>query len=196
MLDRAWQRLSLSKFTPNITSLACSNSIDQDYRFEDLVVGGDDEGRREEEKKEVDQKSKAASQAPVKGEEAAPEDSPEEDEGEDGDEEEYNLYYERDEIESIQYIQQVDGFEDVKETREDCLLSAAGSKALNKICIEDYMPKPDADQNIANQKSRKSNKTKSMKSSHTGDFIDDRNQNDMDADEALEIQKKKDSKID
>ena len=44
------------------------------------------------------------------------------------------MFYERDEIESTKEQQVFDAFEDIKEFREDCLLSGwAGNKAMNKI---------------------------------------------------------------
>lgn len=52
------------------------------------------------------------------------------------------MFYERDEIESTKEQQVFDAFDDIKEFREDCLLSGwAGNKAMNKITIEEWAPK-------------------------------------------------------
>ena len=58
-------------------------------------------------------------------------------------------------------------------------------KGMNFINIEDYTPKEDLQSRSANNGKKKS--TKSMKSSHTGDFLDERRQQDEDADDVLAL---------
>lgn len=71
----------------------------------------------------------------------------------------------------------------------------AGNKILNKITIEEFAPKEEELRAMLGMKSKRSKKTKSMKSSHTGEQADDRNLQDAEADEALEL-RKRENKVD
>lgn len=72
------------------------------------------------------------------------EDSQEEEEGEEGDGEDFNLFYDRDEIESTTEQQHLDAFEDLRDFRRECIISGIiGNKLLNKIDIEIFAPKED-----------------------------------------------------
>lgn len=81
------------------------------------------------------------------------------------DEEEFLLFYDKDEIESTKDMQVYDAFEDIKEVKDECLLNGiVGNKNLNKIAIEEFAPK-EIDYSNLSQKNKRSKKSKSMKSS-------------------------------
>jgi len=125
------------------------------------------------------------------------EDSQEEDDGDDGDEDEFNLFYDKDEIESTKEQQHYDMFEDIFDTREECRRNGlVGNKALNKFNIDELAPNEEEVRQLSGQKTRRNKNSKSMKSSHTGDVIDDQFQQDAEADEALDMQRKKEQALD
>lgn len=168
---------------PRLTEHQLELSISMEYQFEDL--GGDKNAVKEIIVAPVPLEQMLAAQA-----DEADEDSEEEEKKEEVDDEEFNLFYDRDEIESTKEQQVYDAFEDIKEIREDYIMSGiAGNKALNKININDYAPKH-GDLQIYSKKNTYGPK-KSIKGSTDGDELFDLKEKlDLDVDEALEAQKK------
>ena len=125
---------------PRLTEQQLELSINMDYQFEDLG-GNNDEVKHPE---EISVTPIALVQTPLAKIDEPGEDSQEEEEGDDGDDEEFNMFYDRDEIESTKEQQVYDAFEDIKEIKEDYIMSGfAGNKALNKINIDEWAPKED-----------------------------------------------------
>ena len=160
-----------------LTEQQLSMSVVQQYQFDDISVGE----HRQEQDEQVEQK--AEEKVEGKAEEENVEETNDDEEGDDEDEDEYNLFFEQDEIESTKEQQQVDAFEDIRLVKAEMLMKGS-LKVNNKIQIEEYMPKEHVKVNPTGKKRN----TKSMKSSYTGDQMEERMQQQVDIDEALAMQ--------
>lgn len=70
-------------------------------------------------------------------------------------------------------------FEDIREMRDECLLNGLiGNTKLNKISIEMMAPKAEELQALKDQKTKRNQKGKSVKSSHTNERDDEINMQD------------------
>lgn len=126
-----------------------------------------------------------AQATPAKDE--AAEESQDDQEADNSDGEEFQLFYDADEIESVREEQQQDAFTDLLDQRHDAVLSYV---AQTKIDISHYMPKQnDVLKNQSNKSKRgKSRNGKSMKSSQTGEHFDEFKVNEYEADHALQLE--------
>ncbi len=91
------------------------------------------------------------------------------------------MFFEKDEIVSTKQNQDLDLFDDIHQHKLE-LLVRGDPKVNNKIIIEDFAPFED--QKLLNQNTRKS-KGRSMKGSHTGDMLEDRQDHSNEVNEAL-----------
>lgn len=106
-----------------------------DYQFEDLGVENNGV-------KEIIVAPVPLEQMLAAKEDESDEDSDEEVQKEEGNYEKFNLFYDKDEIESTKEQQVYDAFEDIIEIREEFNMKGIpGNKSLNKININDYAPK-------------------------------------------------------
>ena len=94
-------------------------------------------------------------------------------EEEDEDENEFTIFFERDEIQSTKEHQQYDAFEDIRQQKAEMMMLHRGRHPSddNRIRIQEFMPK-ESSKDIPQGK-RKGG-SKSYKSSHTGDMMDER----------------------
>lgn len=112
------------------------------------------------------------------------EESQDDQDADNSDGEEFQLFYDADEIESVKEEQQQDAFTDLIENRHDAIMSYVGQ---TKIDIASMAPKEnELLKNQANKSKRgKSRNGKSMKSSQTGEHFDEFKANEEEVDTAL-----------
>ena len=112
------------------------------------------------------------------------EESQDDQDADNSDGEEFQLFYDADEIESVKEEQQQDAFTDLLENRHDAIMSYVGQ---TKIDIASMAPKEnELLKNQANKSKRgKSRNGKSMKSSQTGEHFDEFKANEEEVDTAL-----------
>ena len=117
------------------------------------------------------------------------EDSQEEPEGENSDGEDFMVFFDKDEIESTKQWQEENFFDELVQTR---LQAVDFSITANKIDIMKYAPKiEDIAKNPGGKAKKAKGRTKSMKSSQTGDLGEDQILNEVEADEIIAEQQKK-----
>jgi hypothetical protein len=175
-----------SETGPRLTEQQLELSVNGDYDFD---LGGEQhgEGEKPEEAKAAEE-TKAAEAAPKEKGDGEGEDSQEEEDADDGDGEQFNLFFDRDEIESTTGHQQFDAFEELRDFRRECLITGQiGNKLLNKISIEEFAPKEDElKSNLGKLKGKGKRGEKSKQESNAGDLFEEQNVAEAEAEEALQ----------
>lgn len=171
---------------PKLTQPNIDSSILEDYEFEQIGATEEEKDRGADagEPKPADPNAAAAGTPQPKPEDAG-EESQEDQDADNSDGEEFQLFYDADEIESVKGDQQEDAFTDLVDQRHDAVISNCVRRTM--IDIGSMAPKENESlKNQANKSKRGKSRTgKSMKSSQTGEQIDEFKANEEEVDTAL-----------